>query len=98
LGPKLENLVSGSKGAVDLAIVDIDDHPSIADELQVSAIPSVFAYKGGKIVNSFVGNLPDAQVLFFVYLSNKNLASEVCGFLKISCLYKPTCVCYCYSP
>ncbi len=63
LGPRLEKLSNDSNGAVDLAIVDIDENPEIADELQISSIPAVFAYKNGKVVNSFVGNLPDAQVI-----------------------------------
>ena len=66
MGPKLEKLVAATQGAVDLAIVDVDEHPSISEDLQVSGIPAVFAYKGGKIVNSFVGNLPEDNVATFL--------------------------------
>jgi thioredoxin-like negative regulator of GroEL len=51
-----------------LAVVDVDDEQSqkIASELRVVSIPSVFAYKDGKIIGQFHGDIGDVGVTDFV--------------------------------
>jgi len=66
IGPKLSKAVGETNGAVELAIVDVDASPDIAEKLSVSGIPAVFGFHNGKKVDSFVGSLPDAQVTAFV--------------------------------
>src|SRR5665213_3101011 len=51
---------------VDLAKVDIDTNPEIAQAFQVQSIPAVFALKDGQIVDTFVGALPEAALREFV--------------------------------
>ena len=38
-----------------LAKVDTDANPSIAQAMQISSLPTVFGVKGGKVISQFVG-------------------------------------------
>lgn len=66
LGPILERVVAETGGKVELAKVDIDSNPQVAASFSVQSIPAVFAISGGKVVDSFVGALPEAAVREFV--------------------------------
>ncbi len=58
LGPIIEKVVGETSGAVELAKVDVDANPQVAQAFNVQSIPAVFAIHEGKIVDSFVGALP----------------------------------------
>ena len=62
LGPILERVVAATDGMVELAKVDIDTNPNVAASFAVQSIPAVFAVSGGKVVDSFIGALPEASV------------------------------------
>ncbi|MAL79021.1 MAG: thioredoxin [Sneathiella sp.] len=66
LGPIIEKVVKGAKGAASLVKIDIDQHPQIAQSLQVQSIPAVFAFKDGRPVDGFMGALPESKVKEFV--------------------------------
>ena len=66
LGPILEKVVAETGGTVELAKVDIDANPGVAAQFQVRSIPAVFAVKGGQVVDSFIGAVPEPQVRQFV--------------------------------
>ncbi len=66
LGPALERLVRGAKGAVRLVKIDIDRNPAIAGQLRVQSIPAVYAFFQGRPVDFFVGALPESQLKAFV--------------------------------
>ncbi len=66
LTPILEKVVKGFKGAVKLVKMNIDEHPSVAGQMGVQSIPAVFAFKGGKPVDGFMGALPEGQVKTFI--------------------------------
>ncbi len=66
LGPIIERVVESTGGAVELAKVNIDENPMVAASFQVQSIPAVFALFGGKVVDGFVGALPESQVAEFV--------------------------------
>jgi putative thioredoxin len=61
LGPILEN-VGGATADVELVKVDVDANPRTAATFQVQSIPAVFAIKDRKVVDSFVGALPEPAV------------------------------------
>jgi putative thioredoxin len=62
LGPILERVVARTGGAVELAKVNVDDNPQVAAGFQVQSIPAVFAVRDGRVVDGFVGAVPEAQV------------------------------------
>ena len=66
LGPVLERVVAETKGAVELAKVDVDTNPRVAATFQVQSIPAVFALRDQKVVDSFIGAVPEATVREFV--------------------------------
>jgi putative thioredoxin len=66
LGPMLERVVDATDGRVDLVKVDVDANPRVASTFQVQSIPAVFALRDRKIVDSFIGALPEPAVQEFV--------------------------------
>ena len=66
LMPRIEIAIASRKDAVNLAKVDIDDNPDIAMEYGVGAVPSVLAFKNGKIHDKFVGLKDQDQIDTFV--------------------------------
>ena len=66
LGPMLEKAVADTNGAVELAKVNVDDNPRVAQTFAVQSIPAVFAISKGQVVDQFIGAVPEAQVTAFV--------------------------------
>ena len=66
LGPIIEQVVDATGGAVALAKVNVDENPAVAGSFQVQSIPAVFALKDGKVVDAFIGALPESAVSEFV--------------------------------
>ena len=66
LGPILEKVIAETNGAVELAKVDVDSNPEVSQAFKVQSIPAVFALHEGKIVDSFVGALPEPAVREFI--------------------------------
>ena len=66
LGPLIEKVVEESGGRAVLAKVDVDANPRVAQSFQVQSIPAVYAVRDRKVVDGFIGALPEAQVRAFV--------------------------------
>lgn len=61
LGPILEKVVADTDG-VELVKVDVDANPRSAATFQVQSIPAVYAIRDRRVVDSFVGALPEPAV------------------------------------
>lgn len=66
LGPALEAEVARHKGRVKMAKVDVDQNQTIASQLRVQSIPTVYAFFQGRPVDAFQGALPASQIKQFV--------------------------------
>ncbi|WP_222564964.1 thioredoxin [Novilysobacter antarcticus] len=66
LGPVLEKLAAEYHGSFDLAKVEVDQEPQLAEAFQVRSIPTVFLVKGGQIADGFPGVLPEGQIREFL--------------------------------
>ncbi|MDH3753950.1 MAG: tetratricopeptide repeat protein [Acidimicrobiia bacterium] len=55
LGPLIEKIVGETDGAVELAKVNVDENPQVAQLFKVQGIPAVFAIADGQVVDNFVG-------------------------------------------
>jgi putative thioredoxin len=61
LGPILEKVVDEAAG-VELVKVDVDANPRTAATFRIQSIPAVYAIRDRKVVDSFVGALPEPAV------------------------------------
>ena len=66
LGPIIEKVVAETNGLVELAKVDVDANPAIAQAFKVQSIPAVHALKDGQVVDGFMGAQGEDQVREFV--------------------------------
>lgn len=66
LGPILEKVVDDTEGRVALAKVNVDENPQISAAFAVQSIPAVYALRDGKVVDGFIGALPESAVREFV--------------------------------
>lgn len=66
LGPLLENATAATNGQVILAKINVDENPAVSQAFQVQSIPAVHAFKGGEVVDSFVGGQSEQFVNDFV--------------------------------
>ena len=65
LGPVLEKGASAREGQVVLAKLDTDANPRISAAFGIQGIPTVKAFKGGRVVAEFVGAQPPPRVEAF---------------------------------
>lgn len=61
LGPILEKVVGDTDG-VELVKIDVDANPRSAATFQVQSIPAVYAIRDRRVVDSFIGALPEPAV------------------------------------
>jgi putative thioredoxin len=66
LGPMLEKLVKRAGGLVRMVKVNVDDNKSLAAQLRVQSVPTVFAFKDGRPVDAFAGALSETQIQAFL--------------------------------
>lgn len=62
LSPVLEKLAKEYNGKFVLAKVNVEEARTKAQEYKVMSIPSVKMFKGGKVIDEFIGALPEEQV------------------------------------
>ena len=66
LTPLLEKVVVETNGAVELAKVDIEKNPGVAQAFRVQSIPAVYAMVDGQVADGFLGAQGEAAVREFV--------------------------------
>ena len=66
LGPALEDAVKLAGGSVKMVKVDIDQNQSIATQLQIQSVPTVYAFWKGQPVDGFQGAVPGSEIQEFV--------------------------------
>src|SRR5262245_36805222 len=71
LAPLLEQLVTHYAGGLAVARVNTDAEPAIASQFGIRSIPDVRIFRGGRMVDGFVGVQPLArlQALFDRYVT-----------------------------
>lgn len=66
LGPMLEQAVTAAKGAVKMVKINVDEAQTIATQLRIQSIPTVYAFYQGQPVDGFQGALPQSELKAFV--------------------------------
>ncbi len=66
LTPTLEKLVRQAKGAVRLVKINIDENQTLAAQLRIQSVPTIYAFVGGQPVDGFVGAQSESKLKAFV--------------------------------
>ena len=62
VAPVVEEVAKLYQGKVKVAKVDVDANQRIASQFRITSIPSLYIFKGGKIVEQIVGAVPKHQI------------------------------------
>ncbi len=62
LSPILEKLEKEYDGKVEFTKLNTDENPNIAARFGIFSIPTVMMFYEGKIVNTFIGAMPESAV------------------------------------
>lgn len=66
LTPILEKVVRSFRGKVQLVKVNIDQNQTLASQLRIQSIPTVYAFRDGRPLDGFQGAQPESAVRAFV--------------------------------
>jgi len=72
LKPVLEKIEKDYNGKFILAKINVEENQQTPSEYDVSGIPAVKLFKNGKLVDEFIGAIPESAVRKFL---DKNLVS-----------------------
>lgn len=63
LGPVVDHLALEFAGRIDVAKLNVDEHPALAARYDVRSIPTLVLFRQGRIVERRVGALPKADLV-----------------------------------
>ena len=66
LGPTLESVIQSYAGKIGLVKIDIDQNQSLAQQLRIQSVPTVYAFYQGQPIDGFSGALPENEIKDFV--------------------------------
>jgi thioredoxin 1 len=62
IGPVVEQLAGENAGSAKVVKLNVDDARAAAENYGVSSIPTLMVFKGGEVVDRFVGVQPKARL------------------------------------
>ena len=62
LAPTVERISEEMTGQVRVAKVNVDDNGDLANRFGIRTIPTLMVFKGGRVVDQIVGNVPREQI------------------------------------
>jgi thioredoxin 1 len=62
ISPMVEQLAGENAGSAKIVKLNVDDARGAADSYGVSAIPTLMVFKGGEVIERFVGPQPKARL------------------------------------
>ena len=66
LTPLLEKVVRAQNGKVKLVKINIDENQTLANQLRIQSIPTVYAFRDGRPLDGFQGAQPESAIKAFV--------------------------------
>jgi putative thioredoxin len=66
LTPLLEKAVRAHNGKVRLVKINIDENHTIATQLRIQSIPTVYAFRDGRPLDGFMGAQPESAIKAFI--------------------------------
>src|SRR5215510_9367909 len=83
LTPILEKVVRAHQGKVRLVKINIDENQTLANQLRIQSIPTVYAFRDGRPLDGFMGAQPESAVKAFVdRLLGEDAVEEVAAVLE----------------
>ncbi len=73
IAPLIDEITAENEGSAKVVKVNIDESPQAAQNYGVSSIPTLMVFKGGEVVERFVGAQPKSRLQEAID-SHKNLA------------------------
>ena len=55
VGPTIDQLAESYGGNVNVGKLNIDDHPTVAEQFDIQSIPAILLFKNGEVVERLVG-------------------------------------------
>ena len=62
IGTMIEELASENEGKAKIGKLNVDEDPNSAQSYGVSSIPTIMVFKGGEVVETFVGMQPKTRL------------------------------------
>ncbi|MCE5302832.1 MAG: thioredoxin [Planctomycetaceae bacterium] len=62
IAPVVEELAAENQGSLKVAKINIDESPETASTYGVSSIPTIMLFKGGEVIDRFVGVQPKKRL------------------------------------
>jgi thioredoxin 1 len=62
VSPVVEKVAGDFEGKLKTVKVNVDEAPALAGKYGIRSIPSLFIFRGGQVVDSMVGFLPEAEL------------------------------------
>ena len=66
LAPVIDKLAGELGDQITVGKVNVDDNPNLAQEYGIMSIPAVVLFKGGEVVDKFMGFQPEPKVKEFI--------------------------------
>jgi len=63
IAPVVEELAKQYEGKLKVTKVDVDNNTRIATKYDIRSIPSLYIFKGGKVVQTIIGAVPKNQLV-----------------------------------
>ena len=63
IAPVVEELAKQYEGKLKFTKVDVDNNTRIATKYDIRSIPSLYIFKGGKVVQTIIGAVPKNQLV-----------------------------------
>jgi len=66
IGPIVEELAPTYEGKAVIFKINVDESPATAQKFQVTSIPTLMMFKGGKVVDRAIGAMPRSELQKFI--------------------------------
>lgn len=63
IAPIIEEIAEENQGSIKVGKLNVDEEIEIAGAFQVTSIPTLMVFKGGKLVNSALGYMSKEEIL-----------------------------------
>lgn len=82
LAPVLEKVVKSYGGKVRLVKLNVDEHPAVAGQLRIQSLPTVCAFRDGRVLDAFLGAQPESEIRSFIErILGEDAAEDLAGVL-----------------